>query len=81
MTDWDERWRRVRTDKSGAGATAVRIERLSTGGFLFHTREPGGEFDVWLETEEGVFASLAEYELVDDDGGTPGTLPTTSTKS
>ena len=57
----------MRVDRSGVGTTAVRIETLPKGGFLFHTREPGGEFDVWLESEEDVVASLADYELESDD--------------
>jgi len=67
MSDWDNRWRQVRVDKSGAEATAVRIEKLSTGGYLFHTREPTGEFDIWLESEADVVASLQDYVLEDSD--------------
>ncbi len=68
MTDWDNRWREVQVDKSGSGASAVRIEKLSTGGYLFHTQEPTGEFDVWLESEEDVVASLKEYVLEESGG-------------
>lgn len=70
MLDGNNAWIRVLTDKSGAGTTEVRVEKLATGGFLFHTREAGGEFDCWLETEEEVLASLADYVLAEDESKT-----------
>jgi len=68
-----EEWTRVRIDHTGVGVVAVRVESLASGGFLLHTREPHGEFDVWLESEEEVHSSLVDFDL------DTGTLPTTST--
>lgn len=42
---------------------AVRVEPSANGSFSVLVRDPAGAFDVWLESEEDVFAYLTTMEI------------------
>lgn len=43
--------------------TAVRIERFKSDGFNVHLREEGGEFDMWMQSVEGVEFYLSSMKI------------------
>ena len=58
-------WTRVLEDRSGEAALEIKVEQLSTGGFLVLTRHSGGDGDLWLETEEEVLECLSDFYVLD----------------